>query len=109
MPELIAQILCAVEIARTNAVFVNRQKYYRFYLGDSHVVLLLGMTLKAIAITATQLRYHPNGVRISPHVVRYHCCEATISQHRRCNFTVANGNNITGTKSQSYCGVRSNK
>ena len=56
MPELIAQILCAGEIARTNAVFVNRQKYYRFYLGDSHVVLLLGMTLKAIAITATQLR-----------------------------------------------------
>ena len=42
--ELIAQILCAVEIARTNAVFVNRQKCFCFYLGDSHVVSLLGMT-----------------------------------------------------------------
>ena len=44
MFELIAQILCTVVIAKTNAVFVNRRKYYRFYLGDSHVVSLLGMT-----------------------------------------------------------------
>ena len=48
MFELIAQILCAVEIARTNAVFVNRQKCSRFYLGDSRVVSLLEMTLRAI-------------------------------------------------------------
>lgn len=42
--ELIAQILCAVEIAKTNAVFVNRRKSSCFYLGDSHIVSLLGMT-----------------------------------------------------------------
>ena len=42
--ELIGQILCAVEIAKTNAVFVNRRKCSCFYLGDSHVVSLLGMT-----------------------------------------------------------------
>ena len=44
MFELIAQILCAVEIAKTNAVFVNRPKCSCFYFGDSHVVSLLGMT-----------------------------------------------------------------
>ena len=49
--EQIAPILCAVEIAKTNAVFVNRQKCSRFYLGDSHVVSLLGMTLRAIDFT----------------------------------------------------------
>ena len=43
--ELIAKIFCAVGIARTNAVFVNRKRCFRFYLGDSHVVSLLGMTL----------------------------------------------------------------
>ena len=76
MPELIAQILCAVEIARTNAVFVNRQKYYRFYLGDSHVVLLLGMTLKAIAITVTQFEQQCN---LAVAKQQYHCDEvATI-------------------------------
>ena len=42
--ELIAQILCAVEIAKTNAVFVNRPKRSCSYLGDSHVVSLLGMS-----------------------------------------------------------------
>ena len=50
--ELIAQILCAVEIARTNAVFINRQKCFCFYLGDSHVVSLLGMTMRAIDFIA---------------------------------------------------------
>ena len=40
----VAQILCAVEIAKTNAVFVNRPKCSCFYLWDSHVVSLLGMT-----------------------------------------------------------------
>ena len=42
--ELIAQILCAVEIAKTNEVFVNRPKCSCSYLGDSHVVSLLGMS-----------------------------------------------------------------
>ena len=51
MFEQIAQILSAVEISRTNAMFVNRQKCSRFYLGDSHVVSLLGMTLRAIDFT----------------------------------------------------------
>ena len=52
MFELIAQILCAVEIAKTNAVFVNRPKCSCFYLGDSHVVSLLGMTMRATDFTA---------------------------------------------------------
>ena len=30
------RVVARLEIARTNAVFVNRKKYFRFYLGDSH-------------------------------------------------------------------------
>ena len=50
--ELIAKIFCAVVIAKTSEVGGNRHCVYGFYLGDSHVALLLGMTaLWAIAIT----------------------------------------------------------
>ena len=44
MLKLIAKIFCAVEIARTSAVNGNRHCVFRFFLGDSHVALLLGMT-----------------------------------------------------------------
>ena len=44
MLELIAKIFCAVEIAKTSEVNGNRHCVFRFYLGDSHVALLLGMT-----------------------------------------------------------------
>ncbi len=42
--ELIAKIFCAVVIARTSEVNGNRHYVLLFYLGDSHVALLLGMT-----------------------------------------------------------------
>ena len=44
MLELIAKIFCAVEIAKTSEVSGNRHYVLLFYLGDSHVALLLGMT-----------------------------------------------------------------
>ena len=42
--ELIAQILCAVVGARANVRLWQSSNDFCFYLGDSHVVSLLGMT-----------------------------------------------------------------
>ena len=39
-------------IARTSAVNGNRHCVFRYFLGDSHVASLLGMTFGAVAITA---------------------------------------------------------
>ncbi len=66
MFELIAKIFCAVVIARTSASMAIAT-VSRFYLGDSHVASLLGMTFGAVAIIATPFEQFATIIlRVSP-------------------------------------------
>ena len=54
-----------------------------FVFEQTHTVYKHASNKLKFSATATQLRYHPNEVRISPRAARYHCCKATISSAQR--------------------------